>query len=223
MTKKRVLPLFAVMVFLFSLPAIASAQQTPPHIFIGQVFDTSGGAGSVGTLVTAYIEGVAKGSTTVQTGGKYSLAVRQGANSKITFRIGGLDAAETSTWEQGGATVLNLNAVSAVILEPVSIPSVQGPPGEVGPAGLPGLAGPRGATGDAGPPGNTGLQGDIGPAGPAGPAGPLSPAGSPGEVGPPGPAGDTLMGLIALVLSGMALGLVIFVAYLNRVDPLKKS
>ena len=220
MTKKRVLSVLAVMVFLFSLPAITFAQQTPPHIFIGRVFDTNGEASSVGALVTAYIEGVAQGSTTVQTGGEYTLVVRQGANTNITFKIGSLDAAETSSWVQGGATVLNLNAVNTVILEPNSIPVAQGPPGEVGPAGLPGQPGTRGDTGVAGPPGQAGSQGDTGPVGPAGPAGPASPPGLPGEVGPPGPAGDTIMNLVALILSAMAISLAIFVAFLSRVDPL---
>ena len=214
MPQKRVLTLLAVMVFLFSLPPIAFAQTTPPHIFIGKVFDTSGGAGSGGTPITAYIKGVAQGSTTVQAGGKYTLAVRQGANTDITFKIGSLDAAETANWQQGGATVLNLNAIDAVILQPHSVPSVQGPPGEVGPAGSPGLAGPRGDTGPAGPPGTVGAKGDTGTAGAAGPVGPASPAGSPGEVGPVGPTGGTLMSLVALLLSAMAIILALFVTYL---------
>ena len=214
MPQKRVLTLLAVMVFLFSLPPIAFAQATPPHIFIGKVFDTSGGAGSVGTPITAYIKGVAQGSTTVQAGGKYTLAVRQGANTDITFKVGSLDAAETANWQQGGATVLNLNAIDAVILQPHSVPSVQGPPGEVGPAGSPGLAGPRGDTGPAGPPGTVGAKGDTGTAGAAGPVGPASPAGSPGEVGPVGPTGGTLMSLVALLLSARAISLALFVAYL---------
>ena len=116
MPQKRVLTLLAVMVFLFSLPPIAFAQATPPHIFIGKVFDTSGGAGSGGTPITAYIKGVAQGSTTVQAGGKYTLAVAKGTDTDVIFRIGSLYAAEIYTWEKGGATVLNLNAVRVVTL-----------------------------------------------------------------------------------------------------------
>jgi hypothetical protein len=222
MPKKRVLTLLAVMVFLFSLPAIAFAQATPPHIFIGRALDTSGGDSPVGTPVTAYIAGVAQGSTTVQAGGKYTLAVGQGAGTDITFKIGSLDAAETANWQQGGATVLNLNAINAVILQPHSIPSIQGPPGEVGPAGLPGQVGLRGDTGPAGPPGQAGAKGDTGPAGAAGPVAPASPAGSPEEVGPAGPEGGTLMSLVALILAAIAISLAIFVAFLSRADPLSR-
>ncbi len=39
MTPMRALTLLTVLLFLFSLPAVAYAQQTPPHIFIGKVFD----------------------------------------------------------------------------------------------------------------------------------------------------------------------------------------
>jgi len=223
MIKWRVLPLLAVMVSLFLLPAIASAQQTPPHIFIGKVFDIGGGSGSVGTPVTAYIQGEVRGSTTVQQGGKYILTVSQGANTAITFKIGSLEAAETSTWEQGGATVLNLNAVR--ILQPRSIPMVQGPPGEMGPSGppgAPGLAGTSGVIGPEGPPGQIGPKGDTGAEGPRGPVGPVSPAGPPGEVGPAGPAEDSLMGLVALILSSIAISLALFVALLSRRDPLPR-
>lgn len=213
MSKKRVLTLLAVVMFFFSLPALASAQQTPPHIFIGKVFDVSGGAGSVGTVVTAYINGTAQGSTTVKTGGKYTLAVSQGSGTAITFKIGNLEAAETFTWKQGGADVLNLNAVNGVAVQPTPMPSVQGPPGDVGPAGLGGPAGPPGDTGPAGPLGPAGPEGDTGLAGPAGSDGK---AGSLGEMGPVGPAGGTLMSLIALVLSAMALTLTIFIAFLLR-------
>lgn len=158
----------------------------------------------------------------MQTGGKYTLAVRQGSSTNVTFKIGSLDADETATWQQGGATVLNLNAIDAVILQPHSIPSVQGPPGEMRLAGLPGQVGPRGDTGTEGPLGQAGAKGDTGLRGPAGPMGPASPAGSPGEVGPAGPAGDSLMSLVALILSAMAIILALFVAYLNRVDPLTR-
>ena len=223
MTNKRVLTLLAVMVFLFSLPAIASAQETPPHIFIGRVFDISGATGAIGTLVTAYIGGVAQGSATVRSDGKYTLVIKRGAGAAITFRIGSLDAAENAIWEQGGATVLNLNAIPGVtVLQPNSIPGAQGPPGEVGPAGPPGLAGPQGDTGAVGPRGLTGPGGDTGaagPEGPEGPAGPASLAGAAGKEGPPGPAGGTLMSLVALILAAMAMTLALFVAFLMRGNP----
>ncbi len=222
---RRVLPLLAVILSLLLLPAIASAQQTPPHIFIGKVFDIDGGVGSVGTPVTAYIQGEVKGSTTVQQGGKYALVVSQGANTAITFKIGSLEAAETSTWEQGGATVLNLNPVRMV--QPRSIPMVPGPPGQMGPPGPPGLAGIPGVMGPEGPLGQIGPKGDTGAEGPraavlAGSAGPPGELGPAGPAGPAAPAGIYLMILVALILSGMALSLAIFVAFLSRRDPLPR-
>ena len=215
MTQKRFLTLIAVMVFLFSLPAMVSAQQSPPHIFIGKVFDENGGIGTIGTRVAAYMDGVVQGSTTVEAGGKYTLRVKQGNGSQITFQIGSLDAAETPNWVLGGATVLNLNAVSGVpVLQPISIPGAQGPPGETGATGPPGLAGPPGETGATGPAGLAGPPGEMGAAGPAGPAGPNGLPGDLGEIGPMGPAGDTLMSWVALILSAMALTLAIFIAFL---------
>ena len=218
MIKRRVLTLLAVIVSLYSLPAIASAQQTPPHIFIGSVSDVSGGNVSVGTVVTAYINGVAQGSTTVQAGGKYTLAIRQGAGTEITFKIGNLNAAETASWQQGGATVLNLNATSSGAVQPAPISSVQGPQGEVGPEGPPGPAGPTGDTGPPGPAGSAGPAGSKGDTGAAGAAGSAGPAGPEGE-GPPGPAGGflfSIIAIIALVLSAIAISLAIFVAFLRR-------
>ena len=219
----RVLPLVAIIISLLLPPVIASAQESPPHLFIGKVFDISGSSGSVGTPVTAYIEGEVKGSTTVQTGGKYTIMVSRGANTVITFKVGSLEAAETSTWEQGGATVLNLNAVR--IVQPHSVQTVQGLPGEMGPSGPPGAPGPAGlpgVIGPEGPPGQIGPKGDAGGEGPRGPAGPASPAGPPGEVGPAGPAEDSLMGLVALILSSIAISLALFVALLSRRDPLPR-
>jgi hypothetical protein len=63
--------------------------------------------------------------------------------------------------------------------------SIQGPPGDTGPAG------PTGATGPAGPTGDTGPAGPAGATGPAGPTGDTGPAGPTGDTGPTGPAGAT--------------------------------
>jgi len=198
MTTKRALVLLTVMVFLFSLPAVVFAQESPPHFFIGKVFDVSGGAVSVGTVVTAHINGVEQGSTTVRAGGDYTLPVSQGSGTGITFKIGSLDASETATWVFGGATVLDLNAISTVTVQPTPIASSQGPQGDVGPPGPPGAAGPRGDPGTAG---LAGPRGDIGAAGPVGSAGV---AGSDGAVGPAGSAGGTLFSIIALLLAAVA-------------------
>ncbi len=201
MTKKRVLILLTVIVFLLALPTVTFAQQNPPHFFIGKVFDASGGTVSVGTVVTAYINGAEQGSATVRAGGDYTLQVSQGTGTGITFRIGILPAIETASWMFGGATLLDLNAGSGVTVQATPVASVQGPQGDVGPEGPPGSAGPRGETGPAGAAGSAGARGDQGAAGPAGTAGP---AGSPGAVGPAGPAGGTLFSIIALLLAAVA-------------------
>ena len=198
MTTKRVLVLLTVIVFLFSLPAVAFAQESPPHIFIGNVFDVSGGTTAAGTVVTASINGAEQGRTTVTAGGQYTLPVSQGVGTDITFKIGNLDASETDTWMFGGATVLNLNAVSTVTVQPIPVANAQGPQGDVGPPGAPGAAGPRGDPGTAG---LAGLKGDQGAAGPAGSAGP---PGSAGAVGPAGTAGGTMFSIFALLLSAVA-------------------
>jgi len=210
MTIKRALAMLTVMLFLFSLPAVAFAQQTPPHIFVGKAFNVSGGVVSAGTVVTAYIGGAAQGSGTVGAGGQYQLQVRQGAGTVINFKIGSLDATQTYIWEQGGVTLLDLNA-SGVMVQPTPVPSVQGPKGDPGPAGP---QGPAGAKGDPGAPGAAGQAGLQGEAGQPGPTGSDGPAGTAGAVGPAGQAGSTLFGIIALLLSAVAATLAL-VAFLG--------
>ena len=119
-----------MVVFLFALPVVAYAQQVPPHVFVGKVFDVSGGSVSVGTVLTAYINGVAQGSTSVRADGTYRLMVTQGAGTNVTFKIGSLDATETATWQQGGATVMNLNSDSGITIQPAQISSAEGPSGD---------------------------------------------------------------------------------------------
>ena len=207
MTTKRALALLTVIILLFSLPAVANAQQNPPHFFIGKVFDMSGGTATAGTVVTAYINGEQQGTTMVRAGGDYTLQVSQGSGTGVTFRIGGLAAAESASWMFGGATLLDLNAVGGSTVVPTPVASVQGPQGDVGPEGPPGGAGPRGDQGPAGAAGSAGLSGRDGEVGAQGPDGPR---GGAGEVGPEGPAGGTLLSIIALILSAVAAGVAIF-------------
>ena len=216
MTTERILALLMVILFLFSLPAVAYAQQTPPHIFIGKAFNVSGGVVSAGTLVSAYINGEAQGSTTVRADGGYTLMVTQGVGTSITFRIGAVDATETAIWQQGGATVLNLNAGSGVTVLPTPISSVPGPLGEVGPEGPPGPPGAKGDIGPTGGAGPTGPTGVAGPPGPKGATGDAGPVGSPGQAGPPAAVDGTLFSIIALVLSAVAVTLAIFVVWWIR-------
>ena len=211
MTTKRALALLTVMIFLFSLPAVAFAQQTPPQVLIGTAFDVSGGPVSAGTIVTAYINGEAKGSATVGASGKYLMQVTQGPGTLITFKIGNFNASQTFTWVQGGIDLLDLNAVGGVTVVPTPVASVQGPKGDQGPAGAAGPAGPRGDQGPAGAAGSAGPQGDPGVAGAAGSDGA---SGRDGDVGPAGAAGGTLLSIIALILSAVA-AIVAGLAYLK--------
>ena len=94
-----------------------------------------------------------------------------------------------------------------------------GPKGDTGPAGPKGdtgdtgPAGPKGDTGDTGPAGPKGDTGDTGPAGPkgdTGDTGPAGPKGDTGDTGPAGPKGDTgdtgssVLGIVSLILSLVA-------------------
>ncbi len=73
MTKMRVLALLAVMVMMLMVPAVASAQQVPPHVFTGTVI-VNGLSAPAGTTVSAVIDGVEQGSASVAAGGGYVLA-----------------------------------------------------------------------------------------------------------------------------------------------------
>ena len=111
MIKVRFLALLAVLALVLTLPAIASAgSPEPPHIFIGSA-TVNGLSAPSGTVITAMIGGDAKGSVNVGSNGAYGpLHVNSGSGSEITFVLDSLTASETATWEQGGASVLALNA-----------------------------------------------------------------------------------------------------------------
>jgi hypothetical protein len=194
MIKLRFLALLTVLALLLALPAVASAQQVPPHVFHGTV-TVNGLRAPTGTEVTALAGGQPVATVTVDQNGEYTLLVPQ-SEGQVTFRVGTLNADQTGDWEQGGADIVNLTANSFGQPGPGGTP----PPaavGEPGPPGEPGPAGPAGAVGPAGP------AGEPGPAGPAGPAGP------PGPAGPAGPAGGTgifgILGLIGFILAIVAL------------------
>ena len=114
MTKIRILALLAAIVLLAAVPAVVSAQQPPPpHVFVGNA-TISGVPAADGTIVTAWIDGGQAGAATVSdSDGSYVLSVEQPvgvaySGKTVTFKIGGVDAAETATWEQGGAQILNI-------------------------------------------------------------------------------------------------------------------
>jgi hypothetical protein len=185
MTKLRFLALLTVLALLLALPAVASAQQVPPHVFHGTV-TVNGLQAPAGTEVTALAGGQPVATDTVDQNGEYTLLVPQ-SEGEITFRVGTLEAAETSNWEQGGADIVNLTASS------FAPPSTEGTP-------------PPGAVGPAGPRGEPGPAGEVGPAGEAGPPGPQGPAGPPGPQGPSGSSGSFgILGLIGFILAIIAL------------------
>lgn len=89
----------------------------PPHAFVGTV-SVDGAPAADGTVVSARLEGMPEpvAQATVS-GGKYVIKIVQRgdvpyANKKVTFKIGDADAAQSATWQMGGADELNL-AVSA--------------------------------------------------------------------------------------------------------------
>ena len=197
MLKVRILALLTVLALLLTLPAVASAQQVPPHVFFGTA-TVNGLFAPAGTPVAALIGGEQRGSTTVESNGRYQILVAPGTGTAITFRVGTLTADQTATWEQGGATP-NFDLTASSFGEPTPVPGGTPAPGVVGPAG------PQGERGPAGPAGSAGPAGADGPAGPPGPAGPAGAAGSTGPAGPAGPAGGGVLAIIALILAIIAI------------------
>ncbi|PKB78548.1 MAG: hypothetical protein BZY88_17820 [SAR202 cluster bacterium Io17-Chloro-G9] len=91
----------------------AQAQQPPTHVFKGTA-SVDGNPAPNGTTVSAWIDGNGVAKTTVQ-GGTYSLSVQQTpgqsyAGKGVIYRVGGVQTGEIRKWQQGGATVANLNA-----------------------------------------------------------------------------------------------------------------
>ena len=178
MTRVKILALALGMVLLLTLPSVASAQRVPPHVFVGTA-TLDGAAAADGTTVVAIVAGADAGTATV-TGGSYTIVVDQGDSSfggeTVSFTIDGNAADETSTWEQGGGTELNLTASSGPA--PTEVPAdtpvpaptaapVVGEQGEPGPRGLQGIRGDQGFAGDTGAAGATGATGATGTTGAA--------------------------------------------------------
>lgn len=86
-----------------------SGGSSPPHIFIGKA-KVDGRSAPAGTLVTAYIDGLPQGASTVKSDGSYTLPVHRGKGARIIFKIGNLTAHQSATWQQGSASVLDLSA-----------------------------------------------------------------------------------------------------------------
>ena len=82
----------------------------------------------------------------------------------------------------------------------------RGPAGATGPKGETGPAGPRGATGLTGLKGETGSTGPQGLKGSTGATGPQGPKGATGAVGPQGPQGPAGMSGYEIMVSSYAIG-----------------
>ena len=220
MTKAKVLALLAVMAMVLIVPAVAFAQAVPPHIFIGSV-TVNGLSAPSGTVVSAVVGGVEQGNATVSSAGSYTLQVSQGSGTDIIFQIDTLTAAETATWEQGGADVLNLTAgsTSAASAE-AGATGASGSKGAKGATGAKGDAGDRGPAGPAGPAGSAGSAGSDGKAGASGSDGAAGAAGADGSAGKAGATGAAggggPVGLIALILSIVAILGVIGVYFASK-------
>ena len=110
------LMLIAVVALLVSLPAIVSAQVPPPNRFFGSV-TIDGRPAPVGTTVVAWANGQQVGMVVTTTVGSYPTLEVSGLspNTPITFRVNGVEANETASWEQGTVTPLNLTASSTAL------------------------------------------------------------------------------------------------------------
>ena len=218
MSKVRVLALLTALALMLTLPAVAYAQSVPPHIFTGMVM-VDGDEPADGTVVTAMV-GEMKAMSTVMNG-MYTVPVNGTPGAEVSFMVGEMSVMEKGEWMQGGATKMNLMAGDDTMM----MTGGQGAVGATGPAGPRGPAGPSGAAGSAGEAGSAGAAGS---AGPPGAAGSFGPAGAPGEPGPAGgvgpagqmgsagPAGSSVLSIIALVISIVALAGAGGIWYLSR-------
>lgn len=197
MTRFRFLVVAVVTALLFILPSMVSAQQVPPHVFLGSV-TVNGSPAMDGTSVAAFVDGRQVASVVVSGGSYTGLLVGRptGGNNTISFVIGGIPAAETAAWVQGELTELNLTGIPFQAATPTPTPTPTLLQGDPGPTGLPGLQGPAGPAGSGGP------------SGPAGPAGVAGPSGVQGLVGPPGPQGEGASS--ALIIIAMIFGILGF-------------
>src|ERR671916_671786 len=108
MTKLRFLALLTVLALLLALPAVASAQQVPPHVFHGTV--TVNGLGApTGTEVTALAGGQPVATDTVDQNGEYPLLDPK-SKGEIPFGVGPLEGAETSNGAGGAVNTVTLTA-----------------------------------------------------------------------------------------------------------------
>ena len=204
MTKTRFLTLVMALALLLAIPTAVFAQRVPPHVFVGTA-SVNGAAAADGAAVTAWVDG-AQVADAHASGGDYTLLVDQGdssfAGKTVSFKVSGVDAAETADWTQGGAEVLNLVASAAAGSTSSGATGDTGVAGPKGAKGDTGAAGPAGSVGAAGAAGSDGASGAAGATGPAGSAGSAGAAGAAGADGADGGGG---LGVIALIVAIVAL------------------
>jgi hypothetical protein len=113
MSKLKFLALLAVLALTFSLSAVASAQDIPPHVFVGNV-TVDGMPAPQGTEISAFIGGEEKGFVRVYEGGEYGPLYVEDPISGflVTFMVGNDTADQAVIWEPGGITTLDLSADS---------------------------------------------------------------------------------------------------------------
>jgi hypothetical protein len=122
-------------------------------------------------------------------------------NPSSSLDVAGLTTTDTLRVTTGAVqdyVMISDSYGNAIWADPIGVPTLRGPAGEIGPrgpAGPPGpvgpigVIGPTGLTGPAGPAGPTGATGATGPIGPIGLTGPAGPAGATGATGATGPIG----------------------------------
>lgn len=111
-----VVPLLTLAAFA-GLAGSAAAQPSPPNRFFGAA-TLNGTTPPSGTPVTAFIGGTLCGTGQVGDNGRYSVDVADASQTAgcgspgatITFRVGGVDASQRGTYQQGFFTQLDLTA-----------------------------------------------------------------------------------------------------------------
>ena len=106
-----------------TFPVLAEEVPPLPHAFYGTVEDVNGNNVPVGAVIQAFVNGIERGSITVTEAGRYGSEDPGGSKlivqndidegSEIIFKIKGVLAKETATFESGDVTQLNLTASTA--------------------------------------------------------------------------------------------------------------
>lgn len=191
MKKFKILALLAVMAILWTIPAMAFAQEVPPAVVIGTA-SNNGVPVAAGTTITAHVSGSDVGSALTSAGGKFQVTAKGVKGDTLTFTIGEATASESIKLADSGE----------ILRQDLSVGAYSG---SAGSAGSEGATGAAGAKGDSGAKGDTGAAGAAGAAGPSGAAGAAGPAGAAGASGADGTSGGGSMGIIALILAIVAI------------------